>query len=238
MSTFNLFDKLRYFPTFFGNWTLDIVPTLDNMFMKVIDYNCIDTYSCFHATKQAYYQCYGVGTQCFYPTIAANTPNTWLMLTPKSYKIHSANFYTSQFKLIPRRSISLVAHFNQQLLQFPFVKVVSTPCGGTFPGNGDISPITKQAASKIDSLFITFHYHLVVKAICVQSYIEDFKLTAEEAGNNTYHGGGISMRTWNDHGQYKILLDALNLNDNSLICLLHDYYRSFFLFLITLITQV
>jgi hypothetical protein len=138
------------------------------MIMKVIDYNGIDEYSCFHTTKQAGYQCYGVETPCYFPTIAANTPNTWLMLTPQSYKIHSANFYTSQLKLIPDRYISLVAHFNQQSLQLPFVKVVSTPCGVTFPVNGDISSVTKQAASKIDSLFIIFHYHRVAKAVCVQ----------------------------------------------------------------------
>jgi hypothetical protein len=34
MTSFNLFDKLRYLPTFFGNWTLDIIPTLENMIMK------------------------------------------------------------------------------------------------------------------------------------------------------------------------------------------------------------
>jgi hypothetical protein len=28
MTSFNLFDKLRYLPTFFGNWTLDIIPIL------------------------------------------------------------------------------------------------------------------------------------------------------------------------------------------------------------------
>jgi hypothetical protein len=36
MTTFNLFDKMGYLPTFFGNWTLDIIPTLENMIVKVI----------------------------------------------------------------------------------------------------------------------------------------------------------------------------------------------------------
>jgi hypothetical protein len=60
MTTFNLFDKLRYLPTFFGNWTLDIVPTLDNMIMKILDYNNVDQYSCTNVSKQGAFQCYCV----------------------------------------------------------------------------------------------------------------------------------------------------------------------------------
>jgi hypothetical protein len=32
-----------------------------------------------------------------------------------------------------------------------------------------------------------------VNVIYIQSYIEIFKLTVEEAGNNTYPGGGVLM---------------------------------------------
>jgi hypothetical protein len=137
-----------------------------------------------------------------------------------------SNFYTSQFKVIPDRNISLVSQFNIRLLQLPFVKVISTPCGKSFTPGGTISLVTKQAASKIDSLFITFHYHRGAKAICIQPYIKNFRLTVEEAGNNTYPGGGITMNTYEDHVQYQMLLDALNLNNNSLVSLSHEYYRS------------
>jgi hypothetical protein len=41
MTKFNLFDKLRYLLTFFGNWTLEIIPMLDNMIMKIIEINVI-----------------------------------------------------------------------------------------------------------------------------------------------------------------------------------------------------
>jgi hypothetical protein len=228
MSTFNLFDKLRYLPTFFGNWTLDIVPTLDNMIMKVLDYNNIDQYTCSNVSKQGAFQCYGIGTPCMFTQAAANAPNTSITLIPQAYTIHTANFYTSQFKLIPDRYISLASQFSQQPLQLPFVKVVSTPNGKTFAPGNVIESVTKQAASKIDSLFITFHYHRAAKAVCVQPYITDFKLTVEEAGNNTYPGGGISMNTYEDHVQYQMLLDALNLNNNSLVSLSHEYYRSCF----------
>jgi hypothetical protein len=106
--------------------------------------------------------------------------------------------------------------------------VVSTLCEKTFTFPGDIVSVTKQATRKIDSLFITFHYHRSAKAICIQPYITNFKITIEEAGNNTYPGSGISMNTYEDNVQYQMLLDTLNLNNNSLVVLSHEYYHSCF----------
>jgi hypothetical protein len=68
---------------------------------------------------------------------------------------------------------------------------------------------TKQACTKIDSVFITFYPNEQSKAICAQPYIKDFKLTTQDAGNQIYPGKGITMRTWNDEVQFNMLLDAL-----------------------------
>jgi hypothetical protein len=89
-----------------------------------------------------------------------------------------------------------------------------------------ITSVTKQAASRIDIFIITFHTHRNAKEICAQSYIENFKITVDDAGNNTYPGGGVTRRTWNDHIQYQLKLDALNLNNNSLVGFPTDYYYS------------
>jgi hypothetical protein len=99
------------------------------MIMKFVAYNAVNQMSCYHTAKQKVYNCYGVGSEIPY-TIANNDApaGTWIKLTPQSYKIMSANFYTSQFKLITDRYISLASQFSQQPLQLPFVKVVSTPC--------------------------------------------------------------------------------------------------------------
>jgi hypothetical protein len=240
MTTFNLFDKMRYLQTFFGTWTLDIIPILENMIIKVISIDVgagagqQTTNLCTHIRKSAAFQFYGVGNPCYYSVGVTDPILTWLKFTPQSYTINKANFYTSQFRLIPDRYISLASQFNIKPLQLPFIKVVSTPSGETFgnPGvaNADIaiSSVTKQAASKIDSLFITFHPSRSAKAICVQPYIKNFKLNVEEAGNNTYPGGGINMNSYNDHVQYKMLLDTLNLNNNSLTSLSSEYFRSCF----------
>jgi hypothetical protein len=175
------------------------------MIMKFVAYNNVNQLSCSHTSKQKVIQCYGIGSEIPYTTADANSAATWIKLTPQSYKITSANFYTSQVKLIPDRYISLVSQFRQQPLQLQFIKVVSTPCGKTFVQAGDISSVTKQAARKIDSLFITFYYHPSAKAVCIKPYIENFKLTDEEAGNTTYPGGGISMNIGSDHVQYQML---------------------------------
>ena len=203
--------------------------------MRVISVGGTATTQCTHARKSAAFQTYGVGNAVYYSIDGTDPLTQWIMLTPQSYTIHKANYYTSQFKLIPDRYISLASQFNIRPLQLPFVKVVSTPSGETFTTPGvalaadvAISSVTKQAASKIDSLFITFHPTRSSKAICVQPYIKGFKLTVEEAGNNTYPGGGINMNTYNDHVQYKMLLDTLNLNNNSLTSLSHEYFRSCF----------
>jgi hypothetical protein len=118
--------------------------------MKFVAYNAVNQISCYNTAKQKVYQCYGIWSEIPYTAAAANAA-AWIKLTPQSYKITSANFYTSQFKLIPDRYISLTSKFIQQSLQLPFIKVVSTLCGKTFAQAGDISSVTKQVASKIDS---------------------------------------------------------------------------------------
>jgi hypothetical protein len=157
------------------------------------------------------------------------------MLTPQRDTIKKANYYISQFILIPDRYISLASQFNLKPLQLPFIKVVNTPSGETFTtlgaallANVAMSSVTKQAARKIDSLFITFHPTRHSQEICFQPYIKNFKLTVEEAGNNIYPGGGITMNTYSVHVQYKMLLDTLNLNNNSLVSLPYEYFRSCF----------
>jgi hypothetical protein len=39
MTTFNVFAHIRYLHSFFGVWTLEVVPMLDNMVCKAFDYN-------------------------------------------------------------------------------------------------------------------------------------------------------------------------------------------------------
>jgi hypothetical protein len=101
LTSFNLFDKLRYLPTFFGNWTLIIIPTLENMIMKVVCVGnagaIVPANQCTHVNKEMAFQSYSVRTHCRYTASAGDPDATWIMLTPQGYTIRSANFYTSQF---------------------------------------------------------------------------------------------------------------------------------------------
>jgi hypothetical protein len=64
MTNVNLFDKISILPTFFGNWTLDIIPTLENMIMKDINIGGVSTITCTDVKKETKFQCYGVENAC------------------------------------------------------------------------------------------------------------------------------------------------------------------------------
>jgi hypothetical protein len=118
----------------------------------------------------------------------------------------------------------LLAAFNDTPLYIPFVKVVHALAMREFGGydfvnnaalrdDEDIQSNTKQKATHIDSVFITFHPNDKSKAICLQTFIKNFKLTAEDAGAQTYPASGIVMNTWNDFVQYQMLMDAQFINN-------------------------
>jgi hypothetical protein len=52
MAAFNLFARIRYLHPFFDIWTLDIIPTFDNMVVEVIDSNNIAINNCSNVNKK------------------------------------------------------------------------------------------------------------------------------------------------------------------------------------------
>jgi hypothetical protein len=75
---------------------------------------------------------------------------------------------------------------NTTPLYLPFVKIIRALAMQEFGGyyfvkhdafrdDVDIQSTTKQNATKIDSVFITFHPNDKSKAICIQSFITNFK---------------------------------------------------------------
>jgi hypothetical protein len=74
MITFNVFARFRYLPSFFGIWTLEIVPILDNMVYKVIDYHDIAANTCAHVNKETVFQFYNMNIGVYLPYIAADNP--------------------------------------------------------------------------------------------------------------------------------------------------------------------
>jgi hypothetical protein len=92
------------------------------------------------------------------------------------------------------------------LLYIPFVKIVQILAMHEFGeydfvnrnalrNDENIQSTKKQKATKFDSVFITFHQNDKRKAFCVQPFIDNFKLTAEDVGALTYPAGGIVMNT-------------------------------------------
>ncbi|GMO19384.1 MAG: hypothetical protein Ta2E_10290 [Mycoplasmoidaceae bacterium] len=63
MTIFNLLSRIRYLPTYFGTWKIEIIPTLDNMVSKVVDYNGLSIYNPnAHANCHLQLKIYNVGT--------------------------------------------------------------------------------------------------------------------------------------------------------------------------------
>jgi hypothetical protein len=67
------------------------------MIMKVIEDNGAIFNSNTHVNKEAAFQCYNIGTRCYYGTGANNPLATYITLTPLAYTIREAKFYTSQY---------------------------------------------------------------------------------------------------------------------------------------------
>jgi hypothetical protein len=166
MTSVNLFDKIRYLLTFFGNWTLDLVPTLNNMIMKVIDCCSAKNIECTDINKELSFHFYAVGINYHYPMNVNDDPHdNWIMLTPQSYKITSANFYISLFNLIPGRFVLLVSQFKGQPLQLTFVKVVNTPCGETFHNPALGIPSSSGSVTKMEQvkLIVYLLYFIIIE---------------------------------------------------------------------------
>jgi hypothetical protein len=100
----------------------------------------------------------------------------------------------------------LLTAFNTTSLYLPFVKIVRALAMREFRRhnfgkenalrNGrNIQSTTKKKDTKIDSIFIAFHTNDKSKAICIQLFIGDFNLAAEDAGALTYSTGGVVIRT-------------------------------------------
>jgi hypothetical protein len=56
ISPFNIFADIRYLIRFFGVWTLEIVPTPDNMVCEVIDYDGLATNTYTHVNRETAFQ--------------------------------------------------------------------------------------------------------------------------------------------------------------------------------------
>jgi hypothetical protein len=63
--------------------------------------------------------------------------------------------------------------------------------------------------------------------ICVQPFIKNFKLTAEDVGAQTYPAGDIVMRSGNDPVQYQMLMDALNFSNNAMVRLSIEFINNY-----------
>jgi hypothetical protein len=139
--------------------------------------------------------------------------------------------------LIADRYGDLLNALNSAPLYLPFVKIVHAFAMREFDDydfanlkalrdHWDIQSTTKQKANKIDFVFVSFYANDKSKAICIQRYIKNFKLTAENAGAQTYLADSIVMNTWNDPVQYQMMMDAITFSNNAMVRFPREFINS------------
>lgn len=94
-------------------------------------------------------------------------------------------------------------------------------------GNPDFAFTKKSYDQNINSVFIRFHQDKASEVIGIQPYIEKFRITSQDAGNQTYPSSGLFMRTWNDPIQSKMIWDAFNFSKNKLRGLPEEFSDSY-----------
>jgi hypothetical protein len=86
MTTFNIFTRIRYLPRFFGVWTLEIVPILDNMVWKVIDHNSIAMNTYAHTRREAAFQFFNVNNKAYFPYLVGDDVlEHWIQFQTENY---------------------------------------------------------------------------------------------------------------------------------------------------------
>jgi hypothetical protein len=101
MTILNIFARIRYLSSFFEVWTLEIVPTFDNMVSKVIDYNGIAMNTCLYARREAAFQFYNVNNRIDFPYLANGDGfHHWIQFQTGNYQIRHAEFYSARFNLL------------------------------------------------------------------------------------------------------------------------------------------
>jgi hypothetical protein len=96
MTTFNIFARIRYLPSFFGVWILEIVPTSDNMVCKVLDYNRIAVNTCTANRKDLAFNFYNVNNIAYFGyTAAVDRLNHWIQFQERNYQIRNTEFYSA-----------------------------------------------------------------------------------------------------------------------------------------------
>jgi hypothetical protein len=184
--------------------------------------------TCTHAPRYDASQFYNISNKVYFPhTFSPDLFGYWIWFQTGNYQIRHAGFYRAQFRLPGNDYTCLLIVFNTTPLYLPFVKVIHVFTmrklddyvfvnNNALRDDRDIQSTIKQKATKIDSVDITFHPNDNSKVICIQPFLENFKVTTEGADAQTYSDRGIVIKIWNDSIEYQILLDAFKFSNNSI----------------------
>jgi hypothetical protein len=206
----NLLARLRYLPTFFGDWDLTVVPTIDNM---VFSYRPIpedakwdelfDNYQMFGGNEWFSYGGYNPAAQ----------PQAQFI--PTNYVIKTIFLHTPQWVFRPNIYNELVIDYSRNPLRIPYSRCVSTSSAfSTQPG---AMTNVRQQANRIDSVFITFHTSAFGSAVPKQPFLNNVQIRCEGSGMQLYPNSGETLNTYECLLQHSWYLDAFNMQGNIIV---------------------
>jgi len=220
--TFNLLARLRWLPSFFSLWQLRITPTIENMVCKIVTRS--------DRIPEDYHE------EVFFPR------GQWMELfdkklervrftTVENLTINSAEFYASSYKLMEDRYAGLVSLYSANPLKIPFNSVNSAAGKGInnlstrpdgFILDNHIRSTIPQIANRIDSVFISFHqYDGADGSLCVQPFAHNVRVTVNDTLYPIY-----PINTYNDPIVRNMFLDAINIQNNTVVTLNRDFDHS------------
>jgi hypothetical protein len=212
MDTFDLLCRIRYIPSFFGNWHIHIIPTLNNMIYmwdgNAEAHTLIDNYN-----KHSSAEWFSYGQEMPDGPTDSPQPQAQFTVQDQGYAITELYFHTAQFTFREPVYRGLLEDYNSAPLRFGFTQARWTTSPFIW-NSSSMAPVQQQATS-VDCLFVTFHTGQFDKAAPKQPFMRGVKIVCEGAGTHQiYTSSGSPLNTYDNDVQYNWFLDAFNMNGN------------------------
>jgi hypothetical protein len=200
---------MRYLPSFFGNWDLAVVPTLNNMIFEWVNTVSLSNLLTENYNKHANQEWWSYGAT----PVAPETRQQQVQFVVQDYEMTSIFFHATQWNFFDSIYRGLLADYNARPFRFSFNRAIPTKTPYAW-SDGSMTP-ARQTANRIDSVFITFHTSQHDKASPKQPFMEGLALICEGAGSQQkYPSSGTQLDTFDNNLQFRWFLDAFNTQNN------------------------
>jgi hypothetical protein len=210
MCAFNILSRMRYLPSFFGDWQIHVIPTLDNMIYMWENINGTDSPLVEDYNKHSNQEWFSYGGA---PTPPALQQQVQFVVQGQGYVITNLFFHTAQWNFMDSIYMGLLSDYAQMPFRFAFNQAHWTSSPFIWD-QSNMAPV-QQSITNVDSIFITFHMSPFDKAAPKQPFMRGVKINCEGVGSNqVYPSSGSTLNTFDNDIQHSWFLDAFNIGGN------------------------